>query len=76
MKHHAFIILLIFCSVSAFAQKRLLRPEISFGAQGGYMASMVNFNPSVAQQPLKCYLGPTAGLVFRYAEHKLCVIQV
>lgn len=76
MKHHAFIILLIFCSVSAFAQKRLLRPEISFGAQGGYMASMVNFNPSVAQQPLKCYLGPTAGLVFRYAEHKVCGIQV
>ena len=46
------------------------------GAQAGALASMVIFNPTVSQDPLHCYLGPTAGVVFRYIGHKVCGLQV
>lgn len=64
------------CATMVWGQRRLFKPEISLGVQGGYMASMVSFSPAVRQQPMQCFLGPTAGLVFRYAEHKVCGIQV
>ena len=76
MKRFLSILLCSLMVMTLWGQKRLLQPEISFGAQGGYMASMVQFSPTVNQQPLKCFLGPTAGLVFRYAEHKVCGVQV
>lgn len=46
------------------------------GAQGGAMASIVNFSPVVYQTPLHSYLSPTAGLVYRYVGHKVCGLQV
>lgn len=67
---------MLLIAASTQAQRQLLKEEFYVGAQGGYMASMVYFSPSVRQQPLKCYLGPTAGLVFRYAGHKVCGVQV
>lgn len=58
------------------AQLRLQKEELYIGAQGGYMGSMVYFNPVVGQDPLKAQFGPTAGLVFRYIDHKRCGLQV
>lgn len=58
------------------AQPKLYREEMYVGAHAGVMASMVNFSPKVAQDPLHCILGTEAGLVFRYAGHKVCGLQV
>lgn len=57
---------------SVHAQTVFIDPEISVGVQGGYGASMVNFNPSVDQSFLTGYTG---GLVFRYIAEKNVGIQ-
>lgn len=72
-------ILLVFLSVAfiTMAQPRLKSPEIAFGFHGGVAASSMIFNPSVKQLDiLKSPLSGNGGLVFRYAEHKVCALQV
>lgn len=76
MRKSLLAILLMLSFTFAVAQPRLSSPEVSFGVQGGAMASMVNFSPSVSQRPINSYLGATAGLIFRYARHKYCGLQV
>lgn len=70
------IILLLLISLCTLAQPKLMHEEMYVGAQGGALASMVMFSPRVSQEPLHCYLGPTAGVVFRYIGHKVCGLQV
>lgn len=71
-----FCLLVIVCGAIK-AQPRLRRPEIYLGAHAGVMASTMLFNPSVQGTELKnVLLGPNGGLVFRYAGHKVCAIQV
>lgn len=62
-----FLFVLIALSTSAFAQSRLIVPEIYVGANIGVTESMVTFNPSVKQGFLQGYNG---GLVFRYIAEK------
>lgn len=62
-----FIFLLVTLSTSAFAQSRLITPEIYVGANFGVTESMVTFNPSVKQGFLQGYNG---GVVFRYIAEK------
>ena len=71
------LFLLLLISRSLLAQPRLPRPEMYVGIHGGAMASSVIFKPKVeglniVQSPLS----PNGGLVFRYAGHKVCGIQV
>lgn len=73
------IILLIVLStlyLSTWAQPRLRRPEVYMGAHAGAMASYVLFKPSIDLDLLQSPLSPNGGLVFRYAGHKVCAIQV
>jgi hypothetical protein len=59
------------------AQPRLDKPEIFLGVHGGVKASTMLFSPSVKQLDiLHSPLTPNGGLVFRYAEHKVCALQV
>ena len=82
MKFNKYIFLLALCSlfiVAAKAQPRLQTPDISFGIHGGVSASSVIFTPKVANMtPIynACVLGGNGGLVFRYAGHKYCALQV
>lgn len=63
--------------ITAAAQPRLRTPEIYVGAHGGVMASTMLFKPSVAGMDiLQSPLSANGGLVFRYAGHKVCAIQV
>jgi hypothetical protein len=62
-----FIFVLVTLSTSAFAQSRLITPEIYVGANFGVTESMVTFNPSVKQGFLQGYNG---GVVFRYIAEK------
>lgn len=78
-KRHIFLFILALIAVGSMAQPRLRRPEISFGIHGGVSASYVFFTPSVANMtPVynACTLGGNGGLVFRYAGHKYCSLQV
>ena len=64
---------------SAFAQPRLRVPEFYFGFHAGVSASSVIFQPTVANMtPITkaSVLGGNGGLVFRYAGHKYCAVQV
>lgn len=59
------------------AQPRLRTPEIYVGAHAGVLASMVYFSPTIEGiEPLTVPLSPNGGLVFRYAGHKVCGLQV
>ncbi len=59
------------------AQQRLKTPEIFFGVHGGVKASTVLFSPSVTQLDIMSSpLTPNGGLVFRYALHRVCALQV
>lgn len=70
------LLLLLTCAVS-IAQPRLRRPEIYVGAHAGAMASTVLFAPNVAKiDIMQSPLTANGGLVFRYAGHKVCAIQV
>jgi len=69
----------LFHIVPSSAQPRLRVPEIYLGLHGGVTASTVMFNPGVANMtPITnaCVLGGNGGLVFRYARHKFCGVQV
>ena len=61
------------------AQPRLRTPEYYLGVHGGVTASTVSFNPTVNNMtPITkaCVLGGNGGVVFRYAGHKYCALQV
>ena len=74
---HIAIWVLLLSGMALVAQPRLRTPEIYVGAQAGVLASMVNFSPTVEGiDPLTAPLTPNGGLVFRYAGHKVCAIQV
>ena len=72
-------ILLLMCIAGATAQPRLLMPEHYIGVHGGVSASTVNFSPAVNNMtPITqaVVLGGNGGLVYRYAGHKYCALQV
>ena len=65
--------------MSIHAQPRLTQPENYLGVHGGVSAGTVLFNPRVANMtPITnaCVLGGNGGLVFRYAGHKYCALQM
>lgn len=70
---------LVLLALTAQAQPRLNQPEFAIGIHGGVSASSVKFTPSVENMsPITraCVLGGNGGLVFRYAGHKYCALQV
>ena len=61
------------------AQPRLREPKHWLGFHGGVTASTVNYNPALSNMtPITkaCVLGGNGGLVFRYAGHKYCALQL
>ena len=71
------VVVLLTISSMLLAQPRLDKAEISLGIHGGVKASTMLFNPSVKQLDiLQSPLSPNGGIVFRYAEHKVCALQV
>lgn len=71
--------LLIVFLIPIKAQPRLKAPEYAIGIHGGVSFSSVLFSPTVANMtPITnaCVLGGNGGLVFRYAGHKYCSLQV
>ena len=79
MRYHRYILLisLIVVSYSIVAQPRLRWPEVYLGAHAGALASTMIFQPSVQGAELtNVLLAPNGGLVFRYAGHRVCAIQV
>ncbi len=75
MKRTLIFILFIASTLSLTAQPQLKQPEMYVGVHGGVMASLVQFTPSIEQDLLQT-LGANGGLVFRYAGHKVCGLQV
>ncbi|MBQ9295582.1 MAG: PorT family protein [Paludibacteraceae bacterium] len=78
-RHHLLTGILLLVAGAMCAQPRLLRPEFYLGIHGGVSASSVMFTPSVDNMtPITqaCVLGGNGGLVFRYAGHKYCALQV
>ena len=79
MRYRRFILLIsvVISSCTILAQPRLRRPEVYVGAHAGVLASTVLFQPSIQGIELpNILLAPNGGLVFRYAGHKVCAIQV
>ena len=73
------ILSLVGMAVAVKAQPRLRTPEYYLGVHGGVSASTVMFTPTVPNMlPIynACVLGGNGGLVFRYAGHKYCSLQV
>ena len=71
------LILLLVITQMIAAQNRLSTPEIFLGVHGGVKASTMLFKPTVqALDILHSPLSPNGGLVFRYAEHRICALQV
>ena len=79
MRYRRFILLLsiVVVSCTIVAQPRLRRPEVYLGAHAGVLASTVLLQTSIQGVELpNVLLAPNGGLVFRYAGHKVCAIQV
>ncbi len=70
------ISLFLTVAMLASAQPALREPEMYVGAQGGVLASMMLFNPTINLSPLYPHWGANAGVVFRYAGHRYCGLQV
>ena len=71
------LILLLVITQMIAAQNRLNTPEIFLGVHGGVKASSMLFKPSVDKLDiLHSPLSANGGLVFRYAEHRICALQV
>ncbi len=71
------ILVLSLLTTTMWAQNRLQRPEIFLGVHGGVKASTMFFNPSVKNLDiLHSPLTANGGLVFRYAEHRVCALQI
>ena len=74
---YIWLVMLAMLCGSMAAQPRLPRPEIYLGAHAGVMGSTVLFNPGIAGMDiLQSPLTWNGGLVFRYAGHKVCAIQL
>lgn len=77
IRRYILFAILILTGTVLMAQPRLDKPEIFLGVHGGVKASTMLFSPSVKQLDiLHSPLTPNGGLVFRYAEHKVCALQV
>ena len=77
MRRSYIVLLLLLVSLMSMAQPRLRTPEIYVGAHAGVMASTMLFRPNVAKiDIMQSPLTMNGGLVFRYAAHKVCAIQV
>ena len=79
MRNNRLILLLSFLLIccASLAQPRLRFPEVYVGAHVGAMASTMIFKPTIQGVGLSNILiTPNAGLVFRYAGHKECAVQV
>lgn len=77
MRRSYIVLLLLLVSLMSVAQPRLRTPEIYVGAHAGVMASTMLFRPNVAKiDIMQSPLTMNGGLVFRYAAHKVCAIQV
>lgn len=77
IRRYILFAILVLTGTVLMAQPRLDKPEIFLGAHGGVKASTMLFSPSVKQLDiLHSPLTPNGGLVFRYAEHKVCALQV
>jgi hypothetical protein len=71
------VIIMVLVGILVHAQPRLKKPEIFLGVHGGAMMSSMLFSPSIAQVDLLAGpLSGNGGLLFRYAEHKVCAVQV
>ena len=67
----------VLISVVCLAQPKLSHEEMYVGAHAGAIASMYRFAPVEVKQSWKHpFLGWNGGLVFRYAGHKVCGMQV
>lgn len=77
MRRYTIGILLIL-TIPLCAQQRLQHEEMYLGVQGGITLSMVHFEPSIkgVENFTNGHLGWNAGLVFRYAGHHGCGLQV
>ena len=75
---HIILTLTLFATyIAGMAQPRLRQPEMYLGAHAGVMASTVLFKPSVQYMDImQSPLTINGGLVFRYAAHRVCAIQV
>ncbi len=70
-------IALVFVANILVAQTRLSKPEVFLGVHGGVKASTILFNPSVKTLDImQSPLSGNGGLVFRYAEHRVCALQI
>ena len=79
MRYSRCIIVVIALMVSSvmLAQPRLRRPEIYVGGHAGVMASSMIFKPTIkGMDIMQSPLSVNGGLMFRYAAHKVCAIQV
>ncbi len=77
MRRSYIVLLLLLVSLMSMAQPRLRTPEIYVGAHAGVMASTMLFRPNIAKiDIMQSPLTMNGGLVFRYAAHKVCAIQV
>lgn len=77
VRHISLLLALMVISLATVAQPRLRTPEIYVGAHAGAMMSTMLFEPSVAKiDIMQSPLTWNGGLVFRYAGHKVCAIQV
>ena len=73
------IVILVLTTVWATAQPRLRQPEMYIGVHGGALFSMTLFTPTVpgTKQVLNtAMLSGQGGVIFRYAGHKCCGLQV
>ena len=76
-KRHILVWVVLASCALLSAQPRLRQPEIYVGAYAGALASMVHFSPTVEGiSALTSPITPNGGLVFRYAGHKVCALQV
>ena len=80
MKKRSIIVLILLCCIASLAaQPRLMEREYYLGVHGGATASTMLFKPKVTNMtPITnaVVLGGNGGLVFRYAGHKYCGLQV
>ena len=79
MKDSRLILFLSFLMIccATLAQPRLRFPEMYVGAHAGVMTSTMIFKPIIQGTNLpNVLINPNGGLVFRYAGHKVCAIQI
>lgn len=78
-QHIISLAVLLMVGLPAWAQPRLLTPEMYIGVHGGVLASMMQWEPKVrgTEHVLQtALLSGNGGLVFRYSRHKCCGLQV